>query len=231
MKSIRASGLSLAVSLAVLGGSVQAQDLDLTDERTQISYSIGVNIGQGLVMQGLAGDIDMDAFIAGFNDIVTGEPQLSEEQMMQALTNFQQELMDRAQAEQDAMRAESESFLVDNAQAEGVATTDSGLQYMVLESGDSSGTSPQATDSVLAHYEGRFINGEVFDSSIERGEPAQFMLNQVIPGWTEALQLMQPGDKWRLFIPSDLAYGPGGSGPIPPHATLIFDVELLEVNP
>lgn len=231
MKSIRASGLSLAVSLAVLGGSVQAQDLDLTDERTQISYSIGVNIGQGLVMQGLAGDIDMDAFIAGFNDIVTGEPQLSEEQMMQALTSFQQELMDRAQAEQDAMRAESEAFLVDNAQAEGVATTDSGLQYMVLESGDSSGASPEATDSVLAHYEGRFINGEVFDSSIERGEPAQFMLNQVIPGWTEALQLMQPGDKWRLFIPSDLAYGPGGSGPIPPHATLIFDVELLEVNP
>jgi len=231
MKSIRASGLSLAVSLAILGGSVQAQDLDLTDERTQISYSIGVNIGQGLVMQGLAADIDMDAFIAGFNDIVTGEPQLSDEQMMQALTSFQEELMDRAQAEQDAMRAESEAFLVDNAQAEGVAATDSGLQYMVLESGDSSGTSPQATDSVLAHYEGRFINGDVFDSSIERGEPAQFMLNQVIPGWTEALQLMKPGDKWRLFIPSDLAYGPGGSGPIPPHATLIFDVELLEVNP
>ncbi len=231
MKSIRASGLSLAVSLAVLGGSVQAQDLDLTDERTQISYSVGVNIGQGLVMQGLAADIDMDAFIAGFNDIMTGEPQLSEEQMMQALTNFQQQLMDRAQAEQDALRAESESFLVDNAQVEGVATTDSGLQYMVLESGDSSGTSPGPTDSVLAHYEGRFINGEVFDSSIERGEPAQFVLNQVIPGWTEALQLMKPGDKWRLFIPSDLAYGPGGSGPIPPHSTLIFDVELLEVNP
>ncbi|MBC53650.1 MAG: hypothetical protein CMQ34_07425 [Gammaproteobacteria bacterium] len=231
MKSIRASGLSLAVSLAVLGGSVQAQDLDLTDERTQISYSIGVNIGQGLVMQGLAADIEMDAFIEGFNDIVTGEPQLTEEQMMQALTSFQQQLMDRAQAEQDALRAESEAFLVDNAQVEGVAMTDSGLQYMILESGDSSGTSPQATDSVLAHYEGRFITGEVFDSSIERGEPAQFVLNQVIPGWTEALQLMKPGDQWRLFIPSDLAYGPGGSGPIPPHATLIFDVELLEVNP
>ena len=231
MKSIRASGLSLAVSLAVLGGSVQAQDLDLTDERTQISYSVGVNIGQGLVMQGLSDDIDMDAFIAGFNDIMTGEPQLTEEQMMQALTSFQQQLMDRAQAEQDALRAESASFLVENAQVEGVATTDSGLQYMVLESGDSSGTSPQPTDSVLAHYEGRFINGEVFDSSIERGEPAQFVLNEVIPGWTEALQLMKPGDKWRLFIPSNLAYGPGGSGPIPPHSTLIFDVELLEVNP
>lgn len=231
MKSIRATGLSLAMSLAVLGGSVQAQDLDLTDERTQISYSIGVNIGQNLVMQGLTADIDMDAFMAGLGDIVAGEPKLTEDQMMQALTNYQQELMDRQQAEQEAARAESEAYLASNAQAEGVATTASGLQYLVLESGDESGVSPQPTDSVLAHYEGRFVNGEVFDSSIERGEPAQFVLNQVIPGWTEGLQLMQPGDKWRLFIPSDLAYGPNGSGPIPPHATLIFDVELLEVNP
>lgn len=231
MKTIRATGLSLAVSLAVLGGSVQAQDLDLTDERTQISYSIGVNIGQNLVMQGLTADIDMDAFMAGLSDIVAGEPQLTEDQMMQALTSFQQELMDRAQAEQDALRAESEAFLASNAQVEGVATTASGLQYLVLESGDESGVSPQPTDSVLAHYEGRFVNGDVFDSSIERGEPAQFVLNQVIPGWTEGLQLMQPGDKWRLFIPSDLAYGPSGQGPIPPHATLVFDVELLEVNP
>lgn len=231
MKTIRATGLSLAVSLAVLGGSVQAQDLDLTDERTQISYSIGVNIGQGLVMQGLTADIDMDAFMAGLGDIVAGEPQLSEDQMMQALTSFQEELMNRAEAEQDAARAESEAFLASNAQVEGVATTASGLQYLVLESGDDNGVSPQPTDSVLAHYEGRFVNGDVFDSSIERGEPAQFVLNQVIPGWTEGLQLMQPGDKWRLFIPSDLAYGPGGQGPIPPHATLIFDVELLEVNP
>lgn len=231
MKSIRATGLSLAMSLAVLGSSVQAQDLDLTDERTQISYSIGVNIGQNLVMQGLTADIDMDAFMAGLGDIVAGEPRLSEDQMMQALTSFQQELMDRAQAEQDAARAESEAFLASNAQVEGVATTASGLQYLVLESGDESGVSPQPTDSVLAHYEGRFVNGDVFDSSIERGEPAQFVLNQVIPGWTEGLQLMQPGDKWRFYIPSDLAYGPGGQGPIPPHATLIFDVELLEVNP
>lgn len=231
MKSIRATGLSLAVSLAALGGFAQAQDLDLTDERTQISYSIGVNIGQNLVMQGLTTDIDMDAFMVGLSDIVAGEPQLTEDQMMQALTRFQQELMDRAEAEMDAARAESEAFLADNAQAEGVASTASGLQYLVLESGDSSGTSPQATDAVLAHYEGRFVNGDVFDSSIERGEPAQFVLNQVIPGWTEGLQLMRPGDKWRLFIPSDLAYGPDGSGPIPPHATLIFDVELLEVNP
>ncbi|MEX0739789.1 MAG: FKBP-type peptidyl-prolyl cis-trans isomerase [Pseudohongiella sp.] len=231
MKSIRASGLGLAVSLAVLGGSVQAQDLDLTDERARIGYSVGVNIGQNLVMQGLTNDIDMDAFMAGLSDVVAGEPQLTEEEVVQALTSFQQQLIAREEAAQAAAQAESEAYLADNAQAEGVTVTDSGLQYLVLESGDAGGTSPQATDSVLAHYEGRFVNGDVFDSSIERGEPAQFVLNQVIPGWTEGLQMMKPGDKWRLFIPSDLAYGPGGSGPIPPHATLIFDVELLEVNP
>lgn len=243
MKSIRAAGLGLVVSLAIVGCSEPtqeltqsqepepAQELDLSDQRMQIGYSIGVNIGQSLVMQGLSDDIDMDAFVAGFSDIIAGEPQLSEEQMMQALTNFQQELEARQQAEVDAARAVGVEFLASNAQAEGVSTTDSGLQYLILESGDAGGTSPQVTDSVQVHYEGRFIDGDVFDSSIERGEPAQFMLNQVIPGWTEGLQLMTPGDKWRLFIPADLAYGPSGSGPIPPHSTLIFDVELLEVNP
>lgn len=231
MKSIRATGLSLAISLLTVGASAQAQDVDLTDERMQISYSVGVNIGQNLVMQGLTEDIDMDAFMQGLSDTVADDVQLTEEQMMQALMDFQQQLMDRQQAEAEAARAASQDFLAQNAQSAGVTTTDSGLQYEVLESGDGSGTSPRATDSVLAHYEGRFIDGEVFDSSIERGEPAQFVLNQVIPGWTEGLQLMKPGDKYRLVIPAELAYGPGGSGPIPPHSTLVFDVELLEVNP
>jgi len=138
--------------------------------------------------------------------------------------------MDEQQAQVEASRAESEAFLAENAQREGVMTTESGLQYEVLERGDGSGVSPTATDTVTAHYEGRFIDGEVFDSSIARGEPAEFALNQVIPGWTEGLQLMQTGDTYRLYIPSDLGYGPGGSGPIPPFATLVFDVELLEVN-
>lgn len=231
MKSIRATGLGLAISLLTVGASAQAQDVDLTDERMQISYSVGVNIGQNLVMQGLTEDIDMDAFMQGLSDTVADDVQLTEDQMMQALMNFQQQLMDRQQAEAEAARAASQDFLAQNARSAGVTTTDSGLQYEVLESGDGSGTSPRATDSVLAHYEGRFIDGEVFDSSIERGEPAQFVLNQVIPGWTEGLQLMKPGDKYRLVIPAELAYGPGGSGPIPPNSTLVFDVELLEVNP
>jgi len=230
MKSIRASGLGLAVSLLMFNAPLQAQNIDLTDEKMQISYSVGVNIGENLMMQGLTDDIDLNAFIQGLRDVVGGEPQLTEEQMMMALINFQQQLMARQQAEADAARVEGQSFLARNGERSGVTTTSSGLQYEVLESGPAGGVSPRAVDTVLAHYEGRFIDGEVFDSSIERGQPAQFMLNQVIPGWTEGLQLMKPGDRYRLFIPADLAYGPGGSGPIPPHSTLVFDVELLEVN-
>lgn len=231
MNKFRATGLGLAVSLLMFGAQTQAQDVDLTVERNQISYSVGVNIGQNLVMQGLTDAIELDAFIAGLRDVILDQSKMTEEEMMAALMTFQQQLMDQQQAVADAARAEGEAFLVENGQRSSVTTTASGLQYEVLESGDASGSSPAAVDSVLAHYEGRFINGDVFDSSIERGEPAQFMLNQVIPGWTEGLQLMKPGDKWRLTIPADLAYGPGGSGPIPPFSTLVFDVELLEVNP
>ncbi|MAY56088.1 FKBP-type peptidyl-prolyl cis-trans isomerase [Pseudohongiella sp. O18] len=230
MQTLRASSLGLAVSLLMFNAPVHAQDIDLTDQDTQISYSVGVNIGQNLMMQGLTDQIDIDAFIAGLRDMVNGEPQMTEDEMMNALMTFQQQLMDEQQAQVEASRAESEAFLAENAQREGVMTTESGLQYEVLERGDGSGVSPTATDTVTAHYEGRFIDGEVFDSSIARGEPAEFALNQVIPGWTEGLQLMQTGDTYRLYIPSDLGYGPGGSGPIPPFATLVFDVELLEVN-
>ncbi|HBX38872.1 MAG TPA: hypothetical protein DEG76_16995 [Pseudohongiella sp.] len=230
MQTLRASSLGLAVSLLMFNAPVHAQDIDLTDQDTQISYSVGFNIGQNLMMQGLTDQIDIDAFIAGLRDMVNGEPQMTEDEMMNALMTFQQQLMDEQQAQVEASRAESEAFLAENAQREGVMTTESGLQYEVLERGDGSGVSPTATDTVTAHYEGRFIDGEVFDSSIARGEPAEFALNQVIPGWTEGLQLMQTGDTYRLYIPSDLGYGPGGSGPIPPFATLVFDVELLEVN-
>jgi len=209
----------------------QASAVDLGNEADQISYSIGVNIGQNLVDQGLTQEIGVEAFMAGLRDVLNDNVQLSEEQMMTSLMTFQQQLMERAEAEAGAARMEGEAFLADNAQRSEVMTTDSGLQYEVLESGAASGQSPVASDMVSVHYEGRLINGEVFDSSIARNQPAEFRLNQVIAGWTEGLQLMRPGDKYRLFIPSNLAYGPGGSGPIPPHATLIFDVELLEVNP
>lgn len=122
---------------------------------------------------------------------------------------------------------EGRAFLAENAKREGVVVTPSGLQYEVLREGD--GKSPKATDIVKCHYEGRLINGKVFDSSYDRGTPAQFALNQVIPGWTEGLQLMKEGAKYRLFIPENLGYGGYGAGTIPPFSALIFDVELLEV--
>lgn len=231
MNKFRASGLGLAISLLMVGAPSLAQDIDLSVERNQISYSVGVNIGQNLVMQGLVEQIELEAFMAGLRDVVQGESRMSEEQMMNALMTFQQQLIAQQQAVAEAARAEGEAFLADNGRRSGVTTTASGLQYEVLESGAASGAQPAAVDTVLAHYEGRFIDGEVFDSSIARGEPAQFMLNQVIPGWTEGLQLMRPGDKWRLYIPAELGYGTGGSGPIPPFSTLVFDVELIEVNP
>jgi FKBP-type peptidyl-prolyl cis-trans isomerase len=218
--------------LAATFASVPAlsQDVDLESEADQIGYSIGVNIAQNLNDQGLTSDINVAAFMQGLEDALNDDVQLSQEQMMQALMAFQQQMTADQQADAEAARAEAEAFLAENAQRDEVMTTDSGLQYMVLEEGDG-GTSPGATDTVVAHYEGRFIDGEVFDSSIARGQPAEFRLDQVIPGWTEGLQMMNTGDRYRLFIPASLGYGEGGTGPIPPHSALIFDVELIEVNP
>lgn len=228
-----AATVAATVSATLFATAAQAAEnaVDLTTEDSQISYSIGVNIGQNLAGQGLMDSIDLEVFFAGIRDVVTGEPQLTQDQMMAALQTFQQQLMDQQNAVMEEARAASEAFLAANGQEDGVVTTASGLQYLVLESGVAGGASPTLQDSVLAHYHGTFIDGSVFDSSVDRGEPAQFGVSQVIAGWTEALQLMKAGDKWRLFIPSALAYGDQGSGPIGPHAALIFDVELLEVNP
>ena len=126
------------------------------------------------------------------------------------------------------MSIDGATFLSENANKEGVVVTASGLQYEIIESG--SGKTPGPTDTVVTHYAGTFLDGSEFDSSIKRGEPLSFPVNGVIAGWTEALMLMQEGDKWRLFVPSDLAYGPSGVGPIPPNSTLIFEVQLIEVK-
>jgi len=218
-----------AVTLATT--QVQAaEDIDLTNQENQIGYSIGVNIGQNLAAQGLMESINLDAFLAGVRDVVTAEPRMTQEEMMTALTTFQQQMIEAENAAAEAARVASEEFLAENGQRDGVITTDTGLQYEIIESGPQ-GPSPTAADAVLAHYQGTFIDGSVFDSSIERGEPARFGVSQVIAGWTEALQMMKVGDKWRLYIPSDLAYGDMGQGPIGPFAALIFDVELLEINP
>lgn len=200
-----------------------------TDEE-KLGYSLGVTLGQSIQQD--VEDLDIDAFTQAIRDVFDGgELEMSDEEMAEALTTFQQEAMAAREAEAEqrsaANRAEGEAYLEENAEQEGVTVTDSGLQYRELESGD--GATPGADDTVEVHYEGTLIDGTVFDSSYERGEPVSFQVGQVIEGWQEALQLMSVGDTWEVVIPSDLAYGAQGQGPIGPHETLIFKVELLDV--
>ena len=218
--------------LAALGAmvSVSAQsEVDLEDSDNQVGYSLGVNIGMNLLQQGITADVQVDAFIAGLSDALSDTVQMDEAAMTTAIQLFVQQQQEAAQSALADNLAASEAFLAENGQQDGVVTLPSGLQYRVLASGE--GESPTTTDSVLAHYHGTLTDGTVFDSSVDRGEPATFGLSQVIAGWTEALQLMKVGDKWRLFIPPSLAYGEASPTPaIPPNSALIFDVELLEIR-
>jgi len=228
-----ALSLSAVASLSfLLMSQASAQEaIDLTDENNRIGYSIGVNIGQNLVAQGIIEGIDMNSFVAGMRDAAGGSIQLSNEELFAAIQLFQERMTAAAQAEMEANLASTQAFLESNGAREGVVSTASGLQYEVISSGPADGESPTANDAVLAHYHGTLIDGTVFDSSVDRGEPAEFGLNQVISGWTEALQLMNVGDKWRLFLPPNLAYGEQSPTPaIPPNSALIFEVELLEIR-
>ena len=198
----------------------------------KVSYALGLGIGQQLAQMG-ASDLNIDDFADAIKDVINGNelkvPHKDAQTIVQEYFRQQEERINAIRAEQGkAAKAEGEKFLAENGKKEGVVTLKSGLQYEVLREGN--GKKPKATDQVKCHYEGTLINGQVFDSSVQRGEPAVFPLNQVIPGWTEGLQLMQEGAKYRFFIPYILAYGESGAGgSIPPFATLIFDVELIEV--
>lgn len=198
----------------------------------KVSYALGLGIGRQLAQMG-ASDLNIDDFAAAIKDVIAGnELKVSNREAQTIVQDYfrkQEEKLNAERAEKGkAAKAEGEKYLAENAKKEGVVTLPSGLQYMVLKEGN--GKKPKATDKVKCHYEGFFIDGTVFDSSIQRGEPAVFPLNQVIAGWTEGLQLMQEGAKYRFFIPYILGYGEGGAGAsIPPYAALIFDVELLEV--
>lgn len=223
--------IGFATALLVSSSVFAQGDLSLESEDEKIAYSIGVNIGQSIAAQGILNGIDSETFVAGLLDAVSGEVKMSEQEMIAAIQAFQQREIAAQEAALAGNLDASAAFLAENATKEGVVALDSGLQYLVLESGDAAGVSPSASDSVLAHYHGMLTNGSVFDSSVDRGEPATFGLSQVIPGWTEALQLMKVGDKWRLFIPPNLAYGESSPTPaIPPNSALIFDVELLEIR-
>ena len=192
--------------------------------KDKVAYALGTSIGLQLQQMG-ANELDITDFSQGVKDALAGSP-VMERAEIEAVIN---EFFTRKSQEQAAKaKEEGARFLAENAKKEGGATLPSGLQYQVLREGN--GKKPKATDQVRCHYEGTLINGTVFDSSYKRGEPAVFGLNQVISGWTEGVQLMQEGAKYRFFIPYNLAYGERGAGQqIPPFAALIFDVELIEV--
>jgi len=199
----------------------------------KLSYALGLGIGQQLAQMGAGKDMNIDDFAQAIRDVLDGNElkvKHSEAQLIvEGYFMQQQQRMAAENAEKGkAAKAEGEKYLAEHAKKEGVITLPSGLQYQVLKEGN--GKKPTAKDSVKCHYEGFLIDGTVFDSSVQRGEPAVFGLQQVIAGWTEGLQLMSEGAKYRFFIPYRLAYGEGGAGQlIPPYAALIFDVELIEV--
>lgn len=223
-----ALGLSLLATVSV----AQEPASELEDETQKLSYSIGFQVGSDFKRQGIS--LDPEVLVKGVQDGLAGStPQMKPEEMRQALTRLQQRAAAAAQQERDAQGrrnlAEGKAFMAENAKKEGVKTTASGLQYLPLVEGE--GSSPAAADTVTVHYRGTLIDGTVFDSSYDRGQPTTFPLNRVIPGWTEGLQLMRPGGKYRLFVPPELGYGERGAGrQIGPNATLIFEVELLSVQ-
>lgn len=234
---------TILISLLILAGCEQdstsesaAVVLDTQDQR--ISYILGMDSGSNIQATGIA--IDLAAYQQGFADSLSNiEPQLTEEEIAGAVEEFQTQMLAKREemqkAEQEAFDLQATAnleqgtaFLAANAAKEGVVTTESGLQYKVIKAG--TGPMPTLDAVVEVHYAGRLLDDTEFDSSIKRGIPVQFGVTQVIPGWTEALQLMAEGSKWELYIPAELAYGAGGQGPIGPNATLIFEVELLQAN-
>jgi len=204
----------------------------LKTDKDKTSYSIGMDIGRSLKAQGL--DLNPEVLAAGLRDMLTGRKTvLTEEQAQEVLITFKKDLVSKREATRkeaaEKNAKEGAAFLAENKKKDGVKVTASGLQYKIITAGK--GKTPKATDAVKAHYRGTLIDGTEFDSSYKRNEPATFPVDGVIPGWTEALQLMPVGSKWQLFIPGHLAYGEGGAGPtIGPNATLVFDVELLSIE-
>jgi FKBP-type peptidyl-prolyl cis-trans isomerase FklB len=206
--------------LPAAGGAQAAPAKPADSPATVYSYAIGKEIGTSFGSDNIA--LDIDSLVAGIKDAIAKQkPKYDDAQCTQAL-------MQLSQVRAGAVMAQQKKYLEENKKAEGVTTLPSGLQYKVIKAG--TGATPTAADTVRTHYEGRLIDGTIFDSSIKRNEPAEFPVEGVIPGWTEALQKMKVGDKWELVIPSELAYGESGAGgAIPPHATLIFDIELLDI--
>lgn len=208
--------------------------MELKDLKQKASYAIGADIASNMKRQDI--DIDPKALAAGFADAYSGgKTLLTEAEMKEIIVQFRTELMAKMESRQKAAGEKNlkdgQAYLAANGKKDGVKTTTSGLQYKVLKNGTGKGKSPKESDTVKVHYHGTLIDGTVFDSSVDRGEPISFPLNGVIKGWTEGLQLMKEGDKFQFTIPANLAYGEQGpGGKIGPNSTLIFDVELLAVE-
>jgi len=201
-----------------------AQVVTLKSEKDSLAYSLGVNIGSAFKEQGID-DINQEAFFKAIKETLAGTNSLSNEEAGAVIGSYFQKEFEKKNV---VYKEEGEKFLAANKTKEGVVTTPSGLQYKIEKAG--TGEKPAASDQVKVHYHGSLVNGTVFDSSVDRGEPIELRVNGVIQGWQEVLQLMPAGSKWKVFIPYDLAYGERGSGPvIPPMSALIFDIELLEI--
>jgi FKBP-type peptidyl-prolyl cis-trans isomerase FklB len=222
-------GLPLLVLLA--GSATAGEKIELKSDNDKLNYSVGYQLGGDFRRQEV--EINPEIVVRGMQDAMSGDESLmTPKEMRSTLAGLSQRVAaakrDRHKQLAEENLAKGRAFLAENAGKEGVKTTASGLQYKVIETG--SGESPKPSDRVTVHYRGTLIDGTEFDSSYRRNKPATFRVDRVIPGWTEALQMMKPGAKWQLFIPTDLAYGERGPGPIPPNSTLIFDVELLSVG-
>jgi FKBP-type peptidyl-prolyl cis-trans isomerase len=241
MKIVKILPVAMLMALAACEKPADtAPETAVTAELSTLEQRVSYLMGMQNAASTAAIELDKAAYDAGFSDGLAGnQPAMSEEVIAETVTEFQaqmtakQEEQQKQAAESMAVAAEANlkegsEFLAANAAKEGIVTTESGLQYKIITAGD--GAVPSAESVVEVHYAGRLLDGTEFDSSIKRGVPAQFGVTQVIAGWTEALQLMSEGSKWELYIPADLAYGPGGTGPIGPNQTLIFEVELLKAN-
>jgi len=219
--------LTLAVGALAVGchsGSMNQTSAPLKNAADTVSFYIGYMYGSGMQRMGLKKP-NMEAIVAGINSALQKKEMGTNPQAMEMYLNNYFQQLSMQQARENAEKGKK--FLEENAKKAGIDTLANGIQYRIIKKGE--GQKPAATDKVKVHYKGTLIDGTEFDSSIKRGEPAEFRLNQVIPGWTTALQAMPVGSKWEIFIPSDQAYGPRGGGPIGPNETLIFEVELLDI--
>jgi FKBP-type peptidyl-prolyl cis-trans isomerase FklB len=223
----------MSLALLLFAGQTNAQaKKELKTRMDSVSYAIGCNIGNSFKTQQIP--VDVDLLAQAIKDVIAGKNvKMPDDKIQACLQSFQQEMsakmQEKMKRESDKNDIEAQAFLTENKKKEGVKVTESGLQYKIVKEG--TGEIPKSTDKVTVHYVGKLLDGKEFDSSIKRGQPATFPVTGVIPGWTEALQLMKVGSKWNLWIPSKLGYGERGAGnDIPPGSTLFFEVELLGID-